>query len=44
VLTGSERALGAPPNALQNLLMSECDCGLFGRAELADAARALRLA
>jgi hypothetical protein len=43
VLTGSERALGAPPDALQNLLMSERERGRFGRAELADAARALGL-
>jgi hypothetical protein len=42
-LTGSERALGAPPDALQNLLTSECERGLFGHAELADAARALGL-
>jgi hypothetical protein len=43
VLTGSERGLGAPPDALQNLLMSERERGLFGRADLADAARALGL-
>jgi hypothetical protein len=43
VLTGSESALGALPDALQNLLRTARECGLFGFAELADDARALRL-
>jgi hypothetical protein len=43
VLTGSERVLGAPRDALQNLLMSERERGRLGRAELADDARPLGL-
>jgi hypothetical protein len=43
VLAGSDCALGAPTEALQNLLRSARERGLFGFAELADSARALTL-
>jgi hypothetical protein len=43
VLTGSERALDAPLDALQSLLRSARERGLFGFAEIADGARALIL-
>jgi hypothetical protein len=43
VLTGSDRALDAPLDALQSLLRSARERGLFGFAELADAARVLIL-